>query len=137
MQDTHVNHPSKAHKVTTADTASSRRNPNCKPKASDFSQEFHTSILLACKYYQVLIATETSFPTKLEQDRLAREAWELANREYDVSLIASSDVYHVVHALVIHIHTLFSHNVHALVLDPSTWKSVTGQAETCCATFCD
>ena len=101
--DSNVNQPSKTQKVTRADTASSWCKSTGKPRVTDFGEEFHASILLACKYYQVLIATETGFPTKLEQDTLACEAWELANCEYHVSLIATSDVHHVVRVLFIHI----------------------------------
>jgi hypothetical protein len=71
--------PSKAQKVVENEATSSGR--RSKPKVADFDEESQSTILLACRYYRVLISTEKAFPIKLERDRFTRQAWQIACQE--------------------------------------------------------
>lgn len=84
----------KVPRIARSDHATSTHVP--KPKAWDFGLESQSTILLACRYYCMLIATDNGFPTKLEQDQFAREAWELAIHDQETQMNATPQVYHVV-----------------------------------------
>ncbi|KAF8505173.1 hypothetical protein JB92DRAFT_3098557 [Gautieria morchelliformis] len=67
-----------------------------KIKIKDFDPEFHSTIHLACRYYQVILCTHEPFPLENEQDRYLREAWQLACAEHEVNLKANRDVLNLV-----------------------------------------
>ncbi|KAF8528281.1 hypothetical protein JB92DRAFT_3107239 [Gautieria morchelliformis] len=67
-----------------------------KIKITDFNPEFHSTIHLTCRYYQVILCTHEPFPLENEQDRYLREAWQLACVEHEVNLKANRDVLNLV-----------------------------------------
>ncbi|KAF8588772.1 hypothetical protein K439DRAFT_1613278 [Ramaria rubella] len=74
----------------------SKRHP--KPKASDFDAEIQSTILLACQYYHKMLCTEHTFPSELEQEHYAHQAWLLACQDYEVEYIATCENYKVIQA---------------------------------------
>ncbi|KAF8586251.1 hypothetical protein K439DRAFT_1615249 [Ramaria rubella] len=83
------------HPVTQVTPASAHPRKN-KVKAGDYADEFHSTIILACKYYQVILCTEDAFPVEIDADHFARQAWQLACREHEVDYEADRGVYTVI-----------------------------------------
>ncbi|KAF8586274.1 hypothetical protein K439DRAFT_1615265 [Ramaria rubella] len=69
---------------------------NTKVKATDYEEEFQSTILLACKYYRVILCTEDAFPVEIDADHFAWQAWQLACREHEVQYTADHVIYKVI-----------------------------------------
>ncbi|KAF8587777.1 hypothetical protein K439DRAFT_1614074 [Ramaria rubella] len=70
---------------------------NNKVKAGDYDLEFQSTILLACKYYRVILCTEDAFPVEIKADCFARQAWQLACHEHEVEYTVDQGIYKVEH----------------------------------------
>ncbi|KAF8583281.1 hypothetical protein K439DRAFT_1617596 [Ramaria rubella] len=73
------------------------RQQNTKVKATDYEEEFQSTILLACKYYRVILCTKDAFPVEIDADRFAWQAWQLACCEHEVQYTADHGIYKVDH----------------------------------------
>lgn len=65
-------------------------------KAGDFQELEESTILLACHYYRVILTSQGAFPTERDQERFARQAWQLACQEYEVKLAGEPAIYRLV-----------------------------------------
>ncbi|KAF8577141.1 hypothetical protein K439DRAFT_1639963 [Ramaria rubella] len=84
--------PHKAQKRTLGDVTSRRTK---RPIAGDFVDEVELTILLAARYYRVLLCTGHAFPLELDSDLYAKQAWQLACQEHENHTLATPDVYKV------------------------------------------
>ncbi|KAF8586877.1 hypothetical protein K439DRAFT_1631168 [Ramaria rubella] len=84
--------PHKAQKRTLGDVTSRRTK---RPIAGDFVDKVESTILLAARYYRVLLCTGHAFPLELDSDLYAKQAWQLACQEHENHTLATPDVYKV------------------------------------------
>ncbi|KAF8576235.1 hypothetical protein K439DRAFT_1397491 [Ramaria rubella] len=98
-------------------------NRRAKPKASDFDTEIQSTVLLACHCYRNMLCTEHAFPSELDQERYARQAWLLACQDYEVDHVATRENYKVIRARGSQVRGKLKHHVRPLTVSHYGFKA--------------
>ncbi|KAF8576128.1 hypothetical protein K439DRAFT_1623097 [Ramaria rubella] len=121
--------PHKAQKWNIGNITSCRTK---KPIAGDFVDEVESTILLAARYYHVLLCTGHAFPLELDSNLYAKQAWQLACQEHENHTLATPDVYKVISLLDSQKHTRYvAHTLPSFVSVPAKSRD----HETCMGLF--